>query len=152
MSEPTNVSNTLVNQPVNYIGYNPYRWKWIGKWDSIFFLNDFYTNEELNVPQYDLICGEGIVIMDDVESTGCGSAPQPAKCTVKVRFFNYDATEPFHVETFEVDNNTTFTKDYSYVYMYDLYANEFTNDENTMDIKFNETYEKYYDMIKDPMQ
>ena len=72
MPEPLNVSNTLVNQPVNYIGHNPYRWKWIGKWDSEIFLKDFYQNEELGVPQYDLICGEGIVVMDDIEGGQCG--------------------------------------------------------------------------------
>ena len=52
-------------QMVKYVGDVPKLRKFINKWDSDTFLKDFYQNEVMNASQYDLRCGQGIVIQDE---------------------------------------------------------------------------------------
>ena len=91
MADPLEVTNTLVNQPVNYIKNNPYRWKWIGKWDSDTFKKDFYDDEITGLPQYDLKCGEGVIVLDNLPIIGCNNSPPTPpvpskKCKINIEF------------------------------------------------------------------
>ena len=61
--------STLVRE-VTYIGHNPHDWKLIKVWDSKIWRYDNYLNTIRNLPQYDLVCGKGIVAVDDLPGYG----------------------------------------------------------------------------------
>lgn len=52
---------------VIYTGHNPHDWKLIKKWDSVLWLKGSYENKVYKIPEYQLVCGEGIVVIDDLQ-------------------------------------------------------------------------------------
>ena len=62
--------NTLVQYPY-YKGHDPRKWKFIGKWDSQYWMKDLYETQIGNTTylQYDLICGQGIVVIDQLNTS-----------------------------------------------------------------------------------
>ena len=143
-------TNTLVETP-SYKGNDPQKWKYIGLWDSNYWLKDNYEEIKYNgemIPQYDLVCGKGIIALDNL--TGGGFAVCSSSVKIKIncirRIYESDnESEPaildneeanvneappkeetlLYSEIFEVKQGELFSQKYNICFLISLFTGEF---------------------------